>query len=68
MFTYRYYSIILLYHWTKSCPKIFYESSFVQNGQTALSTASASGHVKVVQLLTDAGALVEEQDEVYVYM
>jgi len=36
----------------------------LQDGRTALYIASCEGHVKVVQLLTDAGALLDVQAEV----
>ena len=36
-----------------------------QDGLTALNQASFDGHYKVVDLLTNAGAVVDVQDEVY---
>ena len=35
-----------------------------QNGRTALWEASITGHLKVVEVLTNAGAAVDVQDEV----
>jgi len=43
-------------------------SSFLQGGITALLMASGEGHFKVVQLLVDAGALVDVQEEVRNYL
>ena len=37
-----------------------------QDGRTALYTASFNGHEKVVELLTNAGAVVDIQNEVVV--
>ena len=35
-----------------------------QNGHTALWEASIAGHLKIVEVLTNAGAAVDIQDEV----
>ena len=39
-------------------------SCIPQNGQTALRAASFEGHQNIVELLTNAGAAVDVQDEV----